>query len=125
VRRKYLELPIVLFEVSKVVPTLSDFDHVQKLTANFRLLQSAQKNPGLTELTQVPMRRHLLAKLTRKLKNTDKIHPVTVSREGRDMRTRVNQSSLSSLSTQPRTTASAYVCQFLWLAPINLYELSC
>jgi hypothetical protein len=113
VRRKYLELPIVLFEVSKVIPTLSDFEHVQKLTAKFRLLQSAQKNPRLTELAQVPMRRHLLAKLTRKLKSADKIHPVTVSREGRDIGRRVNQLPPSSLSTRqgprhPLTSVNSY-----------------
>jgi hypothetical protein len=125
VRRKYLELPIVFFEVSKVVPSLSDFEHVQKLTANFRSLQSAQKNPALTELAQVAMRRHLPTKLTRRLKSANKIHPVTVSREGRDIRRGVNQSPLSSLSTQPRTTASAYVYQFRHLAPINLCEPSC
>jgi hypothetical protein len=73
VRRKYLELPIVLFEVSKVVPSLSDFEHVQKLTANFRSLQSAQKNPALTELAQVAMRRHLPTKLTRRLKSATRL----------------------------------------------------
>jgi hypothetical protein len=63
VRKKYLELPIVLFELLKIVPTPSDFEHVQELRADFRLHQSARKNPGLTELTQVPMRRHLLTKI--------------------------------------------------------------
>jgi hypothetical protein len=43
-------LPIILFEVSEVVQTLGDFERVQKLAANFRLHQSAQKNPGITEL---------------------------------------------------------------------------
>jgi hypothetical protein len=62
-RRKYLQLPIIVFEVAKVVQTLNDFEHVQKLAANFRLCQGAQKNSGLTELAQVPMRRHLVAKI--------------------------------------------------------------
>jgi hypothetical protein len=117
-RRKYLELPIVLFEVSKVVPSLSDFEHIQKLTANFRSLKSAQKNPGLTELAQVAMRRHLPDKLTRRLNSANKIYPVTVSREGRYIGRMVNQLPPSSLSTQLRTTASVF-------APINLCETSC
>jgi hypothetical protein len=118
-RRKYLELPIVLFEVSKVVPSLSDFEHIQELTANFRSLKSAQKNPGLTELAQVAMRRHLPDKLTRRLNSPNKIYPVTVSREGRYIGRMVNQLRRpSSLSTRLRTTASVF-------APINLCETSC
>jgi hypothetical protein len=124
VRRKYLELPIVLFEVSKVIPSLSDFEHVQKLAANFRSLQSAQKNPALTELAQVAMRRHLPTKLARRLKSANKIHPVTVSREGRYIGRMVNQLPPSSLSTQLRTTGSVYVYQFRHLAPINLCKPS-
>jgi hypothetical protein len=44
VRKKYLELPIVLFEVLKIVPTPSDFEHVQKLRANFRLIRVHRKS---------------------------------------------------------------------------------
>jgi hypothetical protein len=65
--KEYLELPIVLFEALKVVPNLRNFEHVQKLGANVRLHYSALKNPWLTELAQVPTRRHLLARSARRL----------------------------------------------------------
>jgi hypothetical protein len=66
-RREYLELPIILFEVLKVVPNLRNFEHVQKLRANVKLHYSAPENPWLTELAQVPTRRHLLARSARRL----------------------------------------------------------
>jgi hypothetical protein len=49
--------------MAKVVHTLNDFEHIQKLGANFKLPQSAQKNLELTELAQVPMRMTLRSEI--------------------------------------------------------------
>jgi hypothetical protein len=63
VKRKYLQLPIIVLEVNKVVHGLHEFGRIQKLVANSRSHRKrGKKNPVLTEFAQVPMRSALSAK---------------------------------------------------------------
>ena len=60
-RRNCLQLPIVVLEVSKVVPDLNEFGHIQKL-GQLEIVM-VEYNPVLTEFAQVPMRSTLHVKM--------------------------------------------------------------
>jgi hypothetical protein len=93
--------------MAKVVQTLIDFGHVQKLAARIRLHRGAHKSRGLRSWPRSQREGTYWPKLARGAEDHDKAYPVIVSRAGRDIwkawtELSILPSSSDSLSTQRR-----------------------